>query len=141
MTFKVSHTSGFARRGTLTTKTTSIETPVFMPVGTHGVVKTLSPDDLNNLNVNIMLSNTYHLYLRPGTEIIHKNNGLHKFLNWNKSILTDSGGYQVFSLSNMNEITDDGVNFRSHLDGSEHLFTPEKSMEVQKSRGETIKST
>ena len=127
-----------ARTGLIVTEHSKIETPVFMPVGTHGVVKTLSPDDLNNLNVNIMLSNTYHLYLRPGTEIIHKNNGLHKFLNWNKSILTDSGGYQVFSLSNMNEITDDGVNFRSHLDGSEHLFTPEKSMEVQRKLGSDI---
>ena len=127
-----------ARTGLIETEHSKIETPVFMPVGTHGVVKTLSPDDLNNLNVNIMLSNTYHLYLRPGTDIIHKNNGLHKFLNWNKSILTDSGGYQVFSLSNMNEIANDGVKFRSHLDGSEHLFTPEKSMEVQRQLGSDI---
>ena len=127
-----------ARTGLIETDHSKIETPVFMPVGTHGVVKTLSPHDLNDLNVNIMLSNTYHLYLRPGTEIIHKNNGLHKFLKWNKSILTDSGGYQVFSLSNMNKITNDGVNFRSHLDGSEHFFTPEKSMEVQRQLGSDI---
>ena len=102
-----------ARTGLIETDHSKIETPVFMPVGTHGVVKTLSPDDLNDMNVQIMLSNTYHLYLRPGTEIINENQGLHKFLNWGKSILTDSGGYQVFSLSKMNEITDTGVNFRS----------------------------
>ena len=127
-----------ARTGIIETDHSKIETPVFMPVGTHGVVKTLSPNDLNDMNVQIMLSNTYHLYLRPGTDIINDNQGLHKFLNWNKSILTDSGGYQVFSLSNMNEITDTGVNFRSHLDGSEHFFTPEKSMEVQRQLGSDI---
>ena len=127
-----------ARTGRIETDHSIIETPVFMPVGTHGVVKSLSPNELNELNVEIMLSNTYHLYLRPGTEIIHENDGLHKFLNWNKSILTDSGGYQVFSLSNMNKITEKGVNFRSHLDGSEHFFTPEKSMEVQRQLGSDI---
>ena len=87
-----------------------------MPVGTHGVVKSLSPNDLYDMNTEIMLANTYHLYLRPGTDIIEKNGGLHQFMNWSKSILTDSGGYQVFSLSNMNKITDNGVDFKSHLD-------------------------
>ena len=130
--------NSLARTGLIETDHSTIETPVFMPVGTHGVVKTLSPDDLNAMSVQIMLSNTYHLYLRPGTEIINENEGLHKFLNWDKSILTDSGGYQVFSLSNMNEITSDGVNFRSHLDGSEHFFTPQKSMEVQRQLGSDI---
>ena len=127
-----------ARTGLIETDHSKIETPVFMPVGTHGVVKSLSPEDLNSLNVQIMLSNTYHLYLRPGTEIVNKNNGLHEFINWNKSILTDSGGYQVFSLSNMNEITSKGVKFKSHLDGSEHFLTPTKSMEIQRYLGADI---
>ena len=115
-----------------------IETPVFMPVGTHGNVKTLSPNDLYDLNTNIMLSNTYHLYLRPGTDTIKKAGGLHKFINWNKSILTDSGGYQVFSLSNLNKIEKAGVTFQSHIDGSKHFFSPIASMEVQRILGSDI---
>ena len=127
-----------ARVGKIETDHSTIETPVFMPVGTHGVVKSISPNELYDINTQIMLSNTYHLYLRPGTDIIEKNGGLHKFMNWSNSILTDSGGYQVFSLSKMNEITDNGVNFKSHLDGSMHFFTPETSMEVQRKLGSDI---
>jgi len=127
-----------ARVGKIETDHSIIETPVFMPVGTHGVVKSISPNELYDINTQIMLSNTYHLYLRPGTDIIEKNGGLHKFMNWSNSILTDSGGYQVFSLSDMNEITDNGVNFKSHLDGSMHFFTPETSMEVQRKLGSDI---
>jgi len=127
-----------ARVGKIETDHSRIETPVFMPVGTHGVVKSISPNELYDINTQIMLSNTYHLYLRPGTDIIEKNGGLHQFMNWSNSILTDSGGYQVFSLSDMNEITDNGVNFKSHLDGSIHFFTPETSMEVQRKLGSDI---
>ena len=130
--------NSLARTGTLQTDHSTIDTPVFMPVGTHGVVKSLSPDELYNLDTAIMLSNTYHLYLRPGTDIIQENGGLHQFLNWSNSILTDSGGYQVFSLNKMNKITDDGVHFKSHLDGSMHFFTPEVSMEVQQKLGSDI---
>ena len=127
-----------ARVGKIETDHSVIETPVFMPVGTHGVIKSLSPNELYDMNTQIMLSNTYHLYLRPGTDIIEKNGGLHQFMKWSNSILTDSGGYQVFSLSNMNKITDNGVDFRSHLDGSMHFFTPETSMEVQRKLGSDI---
>ncbi len=127
-----------ARTGRIQTDHSVIETPVFMPVGTHGIVKSISPNELYDLNTQIMLSNTYHLYLRPGTDIIEENGGLHQFLNWSNSILTDSGGYQVFSLNKMNKITDNGVHFKSHLDGSMHLFTPEISMEVQQKLGSDI---
>ena len=127
-----------ARVGKIETDHSVIETPVFMPVGTHGVVKSLSPNELYDMDTQIMLSNTYHLYLRPGTDIIQKNGGLHQFMKWSNSILTDSGGYQVFSLSNMNKITDNGVDFKSHLDGSMHFFTPETSMEVQRKLGSDI---
>lgn len=130
--------NSLARVGKIETDHSIIETPVFMPVGTHGVVKSLSPNELYDMNTQIMLSNTYHLYLRPGTDIIEKNGGLHQFMNWSSSILTDSGGYQVFSLSNMNKITDNGVDFKSHLDGSMHFFTPETSMEVQRKLGSDI---
>ena len=138
MIFKLEATDGRARTGSIHTAKGTIDTPVFMPVGTHGVVKSLSSNELYDIDTNIMLSNTYHLYLRPGTDIIQKNGGLHKFLNWSNSILTDSGGYQVFSLYKMNKITDDGVHFKSHLDGSMHFFTPEVSMEVQQKLGSDI---
>jgi queuine tRNA-ribosyltransferase len=103
-----------------------------MPVGTNGTVKTLTPEELIETGSQIILSNTYHLYLRPGTEILHNAGGLHKFMNWNKPILTDSGGFQVFSLSRMRKVTDEGVKFSSYLDGSVHFITPEKSIEIQK---------
>lgn len=140
VTFKLKKTSntGNARRGTVTTPHGSFETPVFMPVGTAGTVKSMKPEDVSDLGADIILSNTYHLYLRPGAEVIKEAGGLHKFMNWDKSILTDSGGFQVFSLGDIRKITEEGVEFRSHLDGSKHMLTPEKSMEVQNDLGSDI---
>jgi queuine tRNA-ribosyltransferase len=120
-----------ARRGQLKTPHGVIETPVFMPVGTAATVKGLTQEVLETLGARIILANTYHLYLRPGHALIRKLGGLHKFMSWNGAILTDSGGYQVFSLAELRKITDEGVRFRSHLDGSEHLLTPEKAAEIQ----------
>lgn len=122
---------GKARRGILMTSHGDIETPFFMPVGTSATVKTLSNEDLKSIQAQIVLSNTYHLYLRPGLEVIQKAGGLHHFMNWQKPILTDSGGYQVFSLSQFRKLTEQGVLFRSHLDGSEHFFTPEEILDAQ----------
>jgi len=115
-----------------------IETPVFMPVGTAATVKALTQEALEELGAGIILANTYHLYLRPGHELIRKLGGLHKFMSWNRAILTDSGGYQVFSLAELRKMTDEGVKFRSHLDGSEHLLTPEKAAEIQLALGSDI---
>lgn len=115
-----------------------VDTPFFMPVGTQGAVKALRNEALEELGAQIILGNTYHLYLRPGHELIRKFGGLHKFMSWNRAILTDSGGYQVFSLSELRKITDEGVRFRSHLDGSEHLLTPEKAAEVQLALGSDV---
>ena len=130
--------SGGARRGRLTTPHGAIETPVFMPVGTAATVKGLTQDALEELGAGIILANTYHLYLRPGHELIRKLGGLHRFMSWPRAILTDSGGFQVFSLSELRKITDEGVRFRSHLDGSEHLLTPEKAVEIQLALGSDI---
>jgi len=127
-----------ARRGQLKTPHGVIETPVFMPVGTAATVKGLTQEALETLGAKIILANTYHLYLRPGHALIRKLGGLHKFMSWNGAILTDSGGYQVFSLAELREITDEGVRFRSHLDGSEHLLTPEKAAEIQLALGSDI---
>jgi queuine tRNA-ribosyltransferase len=127
-----------ARLGRLTTPHGVIETPAFMPVGTAATVKALTQDALEELGANIILANTYHLYLRPGHELIHKLGGLHAFMSWTSAILTDSGGYQVFSLAELRKITDEGVRFRSHLDGSEHLLTPEKAAEIQLALGSDI---
>ena len=127
-----------ARTGILETDHGSIKTPVFMPVGTVGAVKTMAPHELEGVGSQIILGNTYHLYLRPGTNIIHKAGGLHKFSTWSRPILTDSGGFQVFSLARLNKITDDGVEFQSHLDGSRHMFTPEFSMKIQRNLGADI---
>ena len=127
-----------ARVGRLTTPHGAIETPVFMPVGTAASVKALTQEALEELGAEIILGNTYHLYLRPGHELIRKLGGLHRFMAWPRAILTDSGGYQVFSLSELRKITDEGVRFRSHLDGSEHLLTPEKAAEVQLALGSDI---
>ena len=127
-----------ARRGQLKTPHGVIETPVFMPVGTAATVKGLTQEALEGLGAKIILANTYHLYLRPGHALIRKLGGLHKFMSWNGAILTDSGGYQVFSLSELRKITDEGVRFRSHLDGSEHLLTPEKAAEIQLALGSDI---
>jgi queuine tRNA-ribosyltransferase len=127
-----------ARRGQLNTPHGVIETPVFMPVGTAATVKGLTQEALETLGAKIILANTYHLYLRPGHALIQKLRGLHKFMSWNGAILTDSGGYQVFSLAELRKITDEGVRFRSHLDGSEHLLTPEKAAEIQLALGSDI---
>lgn len=127
-----------ARGGRLITPHTVIETPVFMPVGTAATVKGLTQEALETLGARIILANTYHLYLRPGHALIRKLGGLHRFMSWNGAILTDSGGYQVFSLSELRKITDEGARFRSHLDGSEHLLTPEKAAEIQLALGSDI---
>ncbi|MDE6201329.1 MAG: tRNA guanosine(34) transglycosylase Tgt [Clostridiales bacterium] len=127
-----------ARVGEFTTPHGVIKTPVFMPVGTQATVKTLAPYELEELGAQIILSNTYHLYMRPGENIVKHNGGLHKFMNWHKPILTDSGGFQVFSLAKLNKITDNGVEFNSHLDGSKHFFTPEKSIDIQNALGADI---
>jgi queuine tRNA-ribosyltransferase len=127
-----------ARRGRLTTPHGQIETPAFMPVGTAATIKALTHEALEELGATIILANTYHLYLRPGHELIRKLGGLHQFMSWKRAILTDSGGYQVFSLSALRKITDEGVTFRSHLDGSEHLLTPEKAVEIQLALGSDI---
>lgn len=136
-TVKVCKQSG-ARIGKFTTPHGVIETPVFMPVGTQATVKSLTPEELKENNAQIILSNTYHLHLRPGEEIVKKAGGLHKFMNWDRPILTDSGGFQVFSLSKLRKITDDGVEFRSHLSGEKLYITPEKDMEIQNALGSDI---
>ncbi|MGO9016273.1 MAG: tRNA guanosine(34) transglycosylase Tgt [Dissulfurispiraceae bacterium] len=138
MKFCVNDNDGNARAGTLETMRGSISTPAFMPVGTQGTVKALSPEELKSIGAEIILSNTYHLYLRPGHEIIRTVGGLHKFMNWDRPILTDSGGFQVFSLSSLSKIREDGVEFRSHIDGSLHFLGPEKAMEVQLALGSDI---
>jgi queuine tRNA-ribosyltransferase len=127
-----------ARLGRLTTPHGVIDTPAFMPVGTAATVKGQTQQDLENLGVQILLSNTYHLYLRPGHELIRKLGGLHQFMSWPGAILTDSGGFQVFSLSELRKVTDEGVTFRSHLDGSEHFLSPEKALEVEIALGSDI---
>ncbi|MBE3581195.1 MAG: tRNA guanosine(34) transglycosylase Tgt [Thermoanaerobacteraceae bacterium] len=127
-----------ARLGRLVTPHGIVHTPVFMPVGTQATVKTMTPEEVVELGAEIILSNTYHLYLRPGAEIIREAGGLHKFMNWHRPILTDSGGFQVFSLSPLREIRPDGVVFRSHLDGSTHFMGPEESMAVQEALGSDI---
>ncbi|MED5475323.1 MAG: tRNA guanosine(34) transglycosylase Tgt [Candidatus Neomarinimicrobiota bacterium] len=124
-----------ARAGRLFSDHGKIETPFFMPVGTYGAVKTKSSEEIQALPSSILLSNTYHLYLRPGTKILEKIGGLHKFMNWNKAILTDSGGFQIFSLNGLRKITEKGVIFKSHLDGSEHYLTPESVIDIQRSIG------
>ena len=128
-----------ARAGTITTDHGTIETPIFMPVGTVGTVKGVHQRELkNDINPDIILGNTYHLYLRPQTEILQQAGGLHKFINWDRNILTDSGGYQVYSLSANRKIKEEGVKFRSHIDGSYHVFTPENVMEIQRTIGADI---
>lgn len=127
-----------ARTGIIETDHGDISTPVFMPVGTVGAVKTMGPEELKSIDFKIILGNTYHLYLRPGTAIINQAGGLHKFVSWDRPILTDSGGFQVFSLAKLNKISDDGVEFQSHLDGSRHMFTPERSMSIQRELGSDI---
>jgi queuine tRNA-ribosyltransferase len=127
-----------ARAGILRTPHSVIETPVFMPVGTQATVKTMSQQELKEFDARIILANTYHLYLRPGPKLIREAGGLHRFMSWNGSILTDSGGFQVFSLNELRKITEDGVMFRSHIDGTKHLFTPERVMEIEHEIGADI---
>ncbi len=127
-----------ARRGRLHTPHGVIETPVFMPVGTQGSVKAVGPDDLDRLSAQIILGNTYHLMLRPGEALVRELGGLHQFISWNRPMLTDSGGFQVFSLSQKRKITEEGAAFQSHLDGSHHLLTPERSIEIQESLGADV---
>lgn len=127
-----------ARLGKVKTPHGSIDTPVFMPVGTQATVKAMSPAELEDIGAKIILSNTYHLYLRPGHELIERAGGLHKFMAWNRPILTDSGGFQVFSLGDLRKISEEGVEFRSHIDGSKHLFTPERVMEIEMALGPDI---
>src|SRR4030066_1382739 len=127
-----------ARVGRAETNHGSFSTPAFLPVGTQGTVKSLTPEELTEVGAQVILANTYHLYLRPGHEVIRKLGGLHKFMNWDGPILTDSGGFQVFSLSPLRKISDEGVEFRSHLDGSTHFLTPELVMEIQGALGSDI---
>lgn len=134
---KVCKQSG-ARLGRLHTPHGVIETPTFMPVGTQASVKGISPDELRALDAGIILSNTYHLYLRPGYELVREAGGLHRFMNWDRAILTDSGGFQVFSLSKLRKITEEGVHFRSHIDGAKHFLSPEKVMEIENALGADI---
>ena len=122
--FKLEDLEGEARSGIIRTKHGSIETPVFMPVATQGSVKALDSADLNGLGASILLSNTYHLYLRPGVETITNLGGLHRMMNWDNPILTDSGGFQGFSLEHLRKIEEDGIRFKSHIDGSQHILTP-----------------
>ncbi|HET7153240.1 MAG TPA: tRNA guanosine(34) transglycosylase Tgt [Candidatus Kapabacteria bacterium] len=130
------HTS--ARAGILHTAHEDIPTPVFMPVGTQGTVKALEQRELQDMNARIILANAYHIYLRPGTELLKEIGGLHKFMNWDRALLTDSGGYQIFSLKELRKLKDDGVEIRSHIDGSKHFFTPEKVVDIQRAIGSDI---
>lgn len=127
-----------ARLGKLYTPHGVVETPIFMPVGTRATVKAMTPEEVRDLGAQIILSNTYHLYLRPGHELIKEAGGLHKFMNWHGPILTDSGGFQVFSLGNLRKIKEEGVEFKSHIDGSTHFISPEKSIEIQNALGSDI---
>ena len=127
-----------ARLGKLHTPHGVVETPIFMPVGTRATVKAMTPEEVKGLGAQIILSNTYHLYLKPGHELIEEAGGLHKFMNWDGPILTDSGGFQVFSLGDLRKIKEEGVEFRSHIDGSKHFISPEKSIEIQNSLGSDI---
>jgi queuine tRNA-ribosyltransferase len=135
---RILKTCGKARAGELNTQHGIIKTPVLCPVGTQGSVKTLTPQDVKDLGMQMIMANTYHLYLRPGIQVIEKMGGLHKFMNWNGAILTDSGGYQLYSLSKLRQINDEGVIFRSHIDGSQHTFTPELAIKYQESIGADI---
>lgn len=138
MKFAVNHTDGKARCGVVTTGHGVFQTPAFMPVGTQGAVKAIEHRELKEEGVEIILGNTYHLYLRPGIEILEEAGGLHRFIGWDQPMLTDSGGYQIFSLSELRKINEEGVQFKSHLDGSLHFFTPERVVDIQRSIGSDI---
>jgi len=132
------HPDSQARAGELHTPHGTVPTPVFLPVGSQATVKTLTPEELEDIGVAMVLANTYHLYLRPGIEVIEKMGGLHKFMAWDRAILTDSGGYQIFSLASLRRVNDEGVLFRSHIDGSEHFITPESAIQFQEALGADI---
>jgi queuine tRNA-ribosyltransferase len=136
--FRVTHTDGRARRGVIRTAHGTVETPAFMPVGTQGAVKAITHRSLERIGTEILLSNTYHLYLRPGADLVARLGGLHRFIGWSRPILTDSGGYQVFSLAARRTVTEEGAYFRSHLDGSAHLLTAEKAADIQAKLGSDI---
>jgi len=136
--FRLEHTDGLARAGSIQTGHGEIPTPIFMPVGTQGAVKAVEPRELEEVGARVILGNTYHLYLRPGSEIIERAGGLHGLIGWRRPILTDSGGYQVFSLSELRGIEEEGVTFKSHLDGSTHTFSPERVVEIQRVLGSDI---
>ena len=136
--FIIQAQTGPARQARISTAHGDVETPAFMPVGTAGTVKAVPQDILEELGAQIILGNTYHLYLRPGHELVRRLGGLHKFMSWDRALLTDSGGFQVFSLSELRKVKEEGVSFRSHLDGTSHLFTPERSMEIQIALGADI---
>ena len=136
--YKLEAMDGNARAGIIKTPHGDIETPVFMPVGTQATVKMMTKEELDSIGTQIILGNTYHLYLRPGDDLIAELGGLHSFMNWNKPILTDSGGFQVFSLGAIRKIIEEGVHFRSHIDGSKHFISPEKSIEIQNNLGSDI---
>ncbi|UCC83679.1 MAG: tRNA guanosine(34) transglycosylase Tgt [Gemmatimonadota bacterium] len=136
--FELEASDGAARAGLLHLAHGSVHTPAFMPVGTQGTVKAVSPEELEALGAEIVLANAYHLYLRPGHELVRRQGGLHKFMNWPRPILTDSGGYQVFSLAKINEVTDEGVWFQSHIDGSRHFITPELVMDIEYALGADV---
>src|SRR5690554_1516871 len=138
MQFELLATRGAARRGRITLNHGTVETPVFMPVGTYGTVKAMSPHELEELGAQVILGNTFHLWLRPGTEIIQAHGGLHGFMQWPHPILTDSGGFQVFSLGNMRKITEEGVHFASPIDGARCFLSPETSMRIQRSLNSDI---
>src|SRR5689334_20146290 len=136
--FTILQQQGAARRGELTTAHGVVQTPAFMPVGTRGAVKAVTHRDLDDLGAEIILGNTYHLHLRPGDAVIARAGGLHRFVGWPKPILTDSGGYQVFSLAALRRVSEDGVQFRSHLDGALHTLTPESATDIQSQLGSDI---
>ncbi|MCX6124313.1 MAG: tRNA guanosine(34) transglycosylase Tgt, partial [Proteobacteria bacterium] len=136
--FDLLKTNGGARRGTLHLKRGVVQTPIFMPVGTAGSVKTLTPSDLVDVNAQIILGNTYHLFLRPGMEVMKHFGGLHNFMQWDRPILTDSGGFQIFSLGKLNKLKEEGASFASHLDGSKFVLTPELAVEIQETIGADI---
>jgi queuine tRNA-ribosyltransferase len=138
MNFILEHVDGSARSGIIATDHGSVMTPAFMPVGTRGSVKAIEPRELKEIGYDLILSNTYHMFLRPGTEIILQAGGLHRFMGWDRVLLTDSGGYQVFSLSALRKISEDGVEFQSHLDGTRYFFTPESVINVQRAFGSDI---
>src|SRR4026209_2553671 len=136
--FEVESTAGSARAGVFVTPHGPVETPAFMPVGTLATVKALDPDDLVQMGASMILANAYHLHLRPGDDVVREMGGLHRFMRWDRPMLTDSGGFQVFSLAQLRTINEDGVEFQSHIDGSRRLFTPEVVMQIERNLGADV---